>query len=168
MTHLTVISATMMLGLATSAWAGTPVVFDKLAADAVALETTAGYMVTNQMSTMSADWQAMNLYEVKTSVNRMATTLQRYATSADASEQDAANLALPLLKQVSADTTAALESISRSLPLPVNARLREALVKLDADSRELNRTISEQSRLTKLRAETARLESDIRARSTIR
>jgi hypothetical protein len=165
MTRSTVLTATLMLGLVGSTWAGTPVVLDDLANDAVTVETTSAYLVANQLSTLSADSQAMSLYEVKTAVNRMAATLKNYAASTDASEKDAVALALPLLKQVAADTTEALESVQRSLPLPLNARLREALVKLDTDARELTRTISEQSKLVKLRAETARLEGDIRVRS---
>lgn len=155
-----------MLGLASLAGAGTPVVLDELAADAGSVERITGHLVAIQLSSLSTDSQAMYLAEVKASVNRMAATLKRYAASPDASENEAASLAIPLLREVAAGTTTALESIDASLPLPLNTRLREALAKLDADARELTRTISEQSRLSKLRAETARLESNIRARST--
>ena len=166
MTRLTLAYATTLLAAAVPVSAASPALWEQLNPDAQIVLRAASQLATHRLdSTVSWESVSADLSDAKDAVNRMGTNLERYASSGDAAAKEAIERALPLLKQVSLDTTAALESIDTHHPLTLNPRLREALVKLDASAHQLARTVSESSRLEKLRAETARLQSDLNARS---
>jgi len=166
MTRRIVLFATILLAITVPVPAATPAFWNDLSPDAQIVERVAGYLAPHRLdSTLSWVQVSYELDSAKDAVNRMAATMDRYASSSAPEEREAVERTLPLLKQVSMDTTMALESLDQLRPLPVNARLREALVKLDASAHQLARTVSDSNKLEKLRATAARLQGELSLRS---
>ncbi len=153
-----------MLLLALPSMAATPAILSALSSDAAQVERAASLLAVHRLDALTTwTWQAAELTEVKTAVNHMAQTLDRSAAGEDASTREAIDRTLPLLRQVSVDTTTAIESLDQTLPIAANTRLREALIKLDADAHLLARTISDSNRIEKLRAASARIQAELAA-----
>ena len=153
-----------MLLLALPSMAATPAILSDLSSDAAQVERAANLLAVHRLDALTTwTWQAAELTEVRTAVNRMAQTLDRSAAGEDAVTRAASDRALPLLRQVSIDTTTAIGSLDQTLPIAANTRLREALTKLDADAHLLARTISDSNRIEKLRAASARIQAELAA-----
>ena len=153
-----------MLLLALPSLAAPPAILNDLSSDAAQVVQSANLLAVHRLDSMTTwTWQAAELTEVKSAVNRMAQTMEKSASAPDAATREAIDRVQPLLKQVSLDTTAAIESLDQTLPIAANTRLREALVKLDADAHLMARTISDSNRIEKLRAASARIQAELAA-----